>query len=165
MTTALFVGRFQPFHLGHMQAVKEILRENDKVVIAIGSSQEAGTEKNPFSFKERKRMVEEALWAEDIQEFRIIGVQDFMDDEKWASAIMEQARFDKVYTRNPWTARCFTKKGIEVRKHKVYNRGSFRSTEIRRRISKGEEWERLVSKKVAEIIKGNKGKLAANHMK
>jgi nicotinamide-nucleotide adenylyltransferase len=152
---ALFVGRFQPFHLGHMQAIKEILGNNERVVIAIGSSQESGTGKNPFSFEERKEMVEEAMKAEGIRNFRIMGVQDFMDDEKWASAILGQASFDRVYTRNPWTARCFTKKGIEVRKHKVYEKG-LRSTEIRRRMSAGLEWKELVPKKVAEFIGSKK---------
>ena len=149
---ALFVGRFQPFHLGHLQAVKEILGKNEKVVIAVGSSQESRTEKNPYSFEERKGMIAEALRADGVKGFRIIGVKDFMDDERWASSITGQAEFDRVYTRNPWTERCFRKKGITVRKHGVYVKG-IRSTEIRRRISNGLEWESLVPVKVAELIK------------
>lgn len=46
--TALFVGRFQPFHLGHLKVIKDILKKNDFIVIAIGSSDEKNTDKNPF---------------------------------------------------------------------------------------------------------------------
>lgn len=35
----LFVGRFQPFHLGHLEAIKDTLGEVDELVIVIGSAQ------------------------------------------------------------------------------------------------------------------------------
>jgi len=31
----LMMGRFQPFHLGHLDLVRQILKECDEVVIAI----------------------------------------------------------------------------------------------------------------------------------
>ena len=40
MSRALFIGRFQPFHNAHLADIKKILKENDEVLIAIGSSQE-----------------------------------------------------------------------------------------------------------------------------
>ena len=46
----LYIGRFQPFHKGHLNVVEEALNHCDKLIIAIGSAQEFGTEKNPFSF-------------------------------------------------------------------------------------------------------------------
>jgi len=33
----LFVGRFQPFHKGHLRAVKDILGKVDELVIVVGS--------------------------------------------------------------------------------------------------------------------------------
>ena len=35
----LYVGRFQPFHLGHLGAVKSILEDVEELVIVIGSAQ------------------------------------------------------------------------------------------------------------------------------
>jgi len=43
MTTALIIGRFQPFHLGHLLLIKEAAKEADIIVIGIGSSQESRT--------------------------------------------------------------------------------------------------------------------------
>ncbi|MEM1589096.1 MAG: adenylyltransferase/cytidyltransferase family protein, partial [Candidatus Bathyarchaeia archaeon] len=45
----LFVGRFQPFHKGHLQAVKEILDEVDELVIVVGSAQYSHRIDNPFT--------------------------------------------------------------------------------------------------------------------
>ena len=61
MKTALFVTRAQPFHIGHLKVIKWILKKYDKIVIVIGSSQESKTEKNPFTFEQRKRMIENTL--------------------------------------------------------------------------------------------------------
>lgn len=36
MTRGLFVGRFQPFHLGHLHVIKELLEKVDELIIAIG---------------------------------------------------------------------------------------------------------------------------------
>jgi len=59
MTTGLFIGRFQPFHLGHLSDIKDALKEVDELVIAIGSSQHSGTKENPFSTEERIKMIED----------------------------------------------------------------------------------------------------------
>ena len=51
--TALFIGRFQPFHSGHVDAIKQISEK--EIIIGIGSSQYSGTDDNPYSFEERKK--------------------------------------------------------------------------------------------------------------
>ncbi|MEM2947357.1 MAG: adenylyltransferase/cytidyltransferase family protein, partial [Candidatus Bathyarchaeia archaeon] len=34
----LFVGRFQPFHKGHLSVIEDILKEVDELVIVVGSA-------------------------------------------------------------------------------------------------------------------------------
>ena len=58
---ALFLGRFQPFHLGHMNVMKDIHERYDSVVIAICSAQISHTKRDPFTYKERHDMVESTL--------------------------------------------------------------------------------------------------------
>jgi len=49
----LYIGRFQPFHNGHLQAVKSILREVDELVIMVASAQLSHSETNSFTAGER----------------------------------------------------------------------------------------------------------------
>ena len=53
----LLVGRFQMLHLGHEQMIRASLRLCDETLLLIGSSQEEGTAKNPFSFEQRAAML------------------------------------------------------------------------------------------------------------
>ena len=53
----LYVGRFQPIHIGHESIIRKMLDECDTVIIAIGSAQESGTERNPFTFEQRADLI------------------------------------------------------------------------------------------------------------
>ena len=57
----LYVGRFQPFHLGHLCAIKATLKEVDEIVIVIGSAQYSHKPNNPFTAGERLVMIRQAL--------------------------------------------------------------------------------------------------------
>ena len=92
--TGLFCGRFQPVHWGHIEVVKQALTQCDFLIIAIGSAQEAGTKRNPFSFELRKTLLLNALG-----EFRhrvvIIGVNDreeLKDDSGWGEYLLRQVK-------------------------------------------------------------------------
>ena len=58
----LYVGRFQPFHLGHLDAIKYALKQADELVIVIGSAQYSHNANNPFTAGERLIMVRQALF-------------------------------------------------------------------------------------------------------
>ena len=53
----LFVGRFNPFHKGHLKAVQDILEQEDEIIIAIGSTQQSHTVSDPFTAGERVLMI------------------------------------------------------------------------------------------------------------
>ena len=57
----LIIGRFQPFHNGHMEVLRKIFAECDHVIIGIGSAQYSHTDKDPFTAGERYHMIAEAL--------------------------------------------------------------------------------------------------------
>lgn len=50
-------GRFQSLHKGHEKVIEEGLKICEKLLILIGSSQESGTERNPFSAGLRAEML------------------------------------------------------------------------------------------------------------
>ena len=53
----LLIGRFQPFHLGHLDAVLFGLSRTENLFVGIGSSNKSNERKNPFSAEERTEMI------------------------------------------------------------------------------------------------------------
>ncbi len=117
MLKALFVGRFQPFHLGHLDAIKQI--SEDKIIIGIGSSQYSETDENPYSFEERKDMIVDALQKENIN-YKIIAIPDIHDEINWVEHVKKTVgNFDVVYTGNDWVKKLFKEKNILVKDIKI----------------------------------------------
>jgi bifunctional NMN adenylyltransferase/nudix hydrolase len=54
---AVFIGRFQPFHNAHKSIVDMALEKAERVLILVGSSEEARSSKNPFTFEERSEVI------------------------------------------------------------------------------------------------------------
>ena len=153
----LFVGRFQPFHLGHLEAIKWILEKSEKVTIVIGSSQESFTLRNPFAFEERKELIKNSLEDEGIEQerYEIAAISDVFDCERWVKSILDKAKFDVVYTRSQWVKECFDLFEIPVRNHPMFGRYSAR--DIRKRMEDDVGWENLVPRAVSQSIKGIRG--------
>ncbi|RJS79268.1 nicotinamide-nucleotide adenylyltransferase, partial [Candidatus Bathyarchaeota archaeon] len=85
----LFVGRFQPFHLGHSAAIKYALKNVDELVIVIGSAQYSHRKENPFTAGERLVMVRKALeeMKVDCSKVWIVPVPDVHLHMMWVSAV------------------------------------------------------------------------------
>ena len=75
MITALFIGRFQPFHNAHLIDIKNAITEVDKLIILIGSSQYKHAPENPFTVEERVLMVQVALHSENIKNCSIFSLE------------------------------------------------------------------------------------------
>jgi nicotinamide mononucleotide adenylyltransferase len=69
--TAQMLGRWQPFHDGHLALFKEILKKTGQVVIMVRSMPQ--TENNPFQFEEIKKRIEEKL-KDYIGKFEVMKV-------------------------------------------------------------------------------------------
>ena len=70
---ALFVGRFQPFHLGHLEVLLRIVKEHEPLIV-IGSAEISHTLRDPFTAGERFMMIEAAMREADIEKYTIIPV-------------------------------------------------------------------------------------------
>lgn len=149
----LFVGRFQPFHLGHLKAIKWILERCEQVTIVIGSSQESFTERNPFTFEEREEMIKRSLEEEGVEEekYEIIGIPDVFNCERWVKSILNKAKFDVVLTRSLWVKQCFDLFEILVKEHPMF--GHYSARKIRRMMKEDKDWENLVPNGSGKTIK------------
>lgn len=54
---AIYIGRFQPFHLGHLHVLEQCKNLATNTLVLIGSSFRPRTLKNPFTFDERAEMI------------------------------------------------------------------------------------------------------------
>lgn len=154
--TALFIGRFQPIHYGHLEAIKQIANQKDieKLIIGIGSSQESFTAYNPFTAKEREEMLNASLTI-DIP-YEIKHIPDFADNDEWTKELLAKYfQGDIVYSGNPLVIRLLTEAGLEVKNPPHIDNPS--ATEIRRLIIEGKDWEKYVPEKAQEVIKKIQG--------
>ena len=69
--TAQMLGRWQPFHDGHLALFKEILKKTGQVIIMIRSMPQTGN--NPFQFEDIKNRIEQKL-KDYIGKFEVIRV-------------------------------------------------------------------------------------------
>lgn len=150
---ALFIGRFQPFHKGHLQILQNASKEYEKIIIGMGSSQYNNTEQNPFTAEERKLMIQKSLEKIGIKNFEIVLIPDIHDLPKWASYVSSIVPdFDVVLTNSPLTKSLFLEMGYIVKETTMYDRNKYSGKEIRRRMINDEQWENLVPESVSNII-------------
>jgi nicotinamide-nucleotide adenylyltransferase len=151
----LYVGRFQPFHLGHLDAIREILKDVDELVIAIGSAQYSHNITNPFTAGERLVMTRKALeeCGVDLSRVWIVPVPDVHLHMMWVAALEGYTpRFEIVYSNEPLTRRLFIEAGYKVKSIRLVDRKVYSSTVIRQKMLTGKGWEKSVPKSVATFI-------------
>ncbi|MCE7736739.1 MAG: nicotinamide-nucleotide adenylyltransferase [Candidatus Heimdallarchaeota archaeon] len=130
----LVIGRFQPPHLGHLSVIKEVLKQQDEVIIVVAAAQLSHTKKNPLTAGERVTLIRLMLESENIDptKFWIIPAQDIMDNPLWVHHIKRLVpKFDIFYSNNPFTKMLFEEAGFEVKITGIINRGKYEGTKIR----------------------------------
>ena len=152
---ALTMGRFQPFHLGHLDLVKQILSECDEVIIAITSSQFNYLEKDPFTAGERIEMIHHSLKDDgiDMSKCFIIPIENQFNIATWGAYLKSiLPKFDKVYSGNNYVHMLLADEGIDVITPKFLDRAKYNATSIRKMITQDNDWQSLVPNAVSEII-------------
>lgn len=156
MSRGLFIGRFQPFHLGHIAAIKFALTNVDELIIVIGSSQASYDQQNPFTAGERLSMIKDSLNADtliDCKKTLIVPVPDTNVHSTWTHTVdMLVPKYDVVFTNNAFTGYLFIQRNIPVTEPKLLNRNDLSGTEIRRRMLKNIKWTNLVTEQTQIII-------------
>ena len=155
MKTGLYIGRFQPFHLGHLEAVKHILQQVDELIIVVGSAQNSHTMENPFTAGERTTMLRIALKDAKIEPSRymVTPLPDAEFHMVWVAHLLSQTpAFQAAFTNEPLTARLLKEAGVHVERIPYYQRESYTSTEVRRRMLNSENWESLLPQAVADYL-------------
>lgn len=87
---AVVIGRFQPFHNGHLALVKEALRVAPKVIVVIGSAFAARSPRNPWTYDERAAMLSEALSADEAPRVRCLPMRDYFYEPRWRKVLVDK---------------------------------------------------------------------------
>ncbi|MTH95009.1 NUDIX domain-containing protein [Roseibium sp. RKSG952] len=91
-TVGVFIGRFQPFHIGHDFVIREALRKVDNLVILIGSANRARSQVNPFTYEEREDFIRRE-YRKDVSENKLLiaPLHDHAQDSKWCAEAEKSA--------------------------------------------------------------------------
>lgn len=158
---AVLIGRFQPFHLGHLNLVKQILLECKDLYLVIGSSQENYTPHNPFTTAERIRMIRCSLMDAriDMNRILLIHIADDRNNARWLSNFRSYVpKFDIVYTGNLFIQALLENEKIKLKQANFCLKDQYNGTRIRNMIiEENPDWENLVPTPVKEIISEIKG--------
>jgi nicotinamide-nucleotide adenylyltransferase len=163
MQSALFLGRFQPFHKGHLSVIKKILKTNERVIIAIGSAEQNYLPQNPFTAAERFQMIEESLKEAKIpcDKYCIIPVRNIFNYALWVNHVNTYVPpYTRVYTGSKLIRACYEGKYFRQTEKVPYAPEIIRlkrilpisATKIRTAILKNKPWKHLVPKAVVQKI-------------
>ena len=149
----LLVGRFQPFHLGHLDAVLFGLSRTENLFIGVGSSNKFNEKKNPFSAEERKEMIISSIESSMLGRVKIFEIPDVDNHGKWTFEIDQIVpKYDVVFTNDEFTKTLFKKRQINVIPVVLKEREKFSGTNIRQLIIDDKNWQDLVPQGTRKVL-------------
>lgn len=93
----VFIGRFQPFHLGHQKVVERAFELSRNVLIIVGSAGKARSVRNPFTFEERKEMIN-SIFPKAI--VKPMGDRSY-NDTQWVRGVQDIVKEVGLQVANP----------------------------------------------------------------
>lgn len=91
----LYIGRFQPLHIGHTHIISKMLDECEVVIVAVGSAQESGTKRNPFDFAKRSQWIIETFGTRNNHILHVVPVSDREhpnNDASWGDYLLDKVK-------------------------------------------------------------------------
>ncbi len=152
----LFVGRFQPFHRGHLGLVRQVLDRTPRarLLLVIGSAEQSYTWENPFTAGERFEMIDRALAEARLDRVDVVPVADISRHALWVRYLEGLLPpFDRVYSHNPLTVHLFERAGYATESPGWIDRPHLEGARIRERLARGEEVRPLVPPAVAGFLR------------
>lgn len=168
----LICGRFQTFHKGHESLVESGLKLCDRVLILVGSSQESGTERNPYNVVTRTNMIREIY--DDSKSVLIYGLADMSNEDdirpEWGRYLLDKV--DKIiykapeimiYGNDESRSKWFSQEDIRDTSELIVNRGKIdiSATKVRKAMAldNRKEWMSMVNPKLHKMYDQLRGEL------
>jgi nicotinamide-nucleotide adenylyltransferase len=151
----VLIGRYQPFHLGHLAVVREIrgARPDDALILGVGSAQASYSWTNPFTAGERVELIETALDEAAIRGVTVVPIVDIDRHALWVAHVESLLpKFERVYTNNPLTRALFERAGYAVTSPVLVDRERFEGVRVRAALAEDRGWKELVPPAVARLL-------------
>lgn len=89
----VFIGRFQPFHVGHKAVIDAALKQAQHVIILIGSANLPRSTRNSFTVAERTQMIKGAYTETEAKRIFCVGLDDALyNDNRWLKLVQEAVK-------------------------------------------------------------------------
>ena len=150
----LMIGRYQPFHLGHLSLAEQILSECEELVVAIGSPEANFSFNDPFTAGERITMVHETLKNRGLRMSNcyVLPVPNSNNNYTWFENIRSIIpKVKTVYSGNQFV-QLLLPKDVKIKSPTFVRYKMFNGTRIRNLIVRNGNWQNLVPKPVALFI-------------
>lgn len=137
--TAVFLWRFQPFHIGHMSIVDKIFQNDfERLLLIIGSADKFGTDENPWNVQEREGIIRASIPLELQEKIDIALLADVLDDDVWCENLKALLPPEvTLFTGNEWVRSICERHEIQTDWIESYDI-DISGTKIREMIKKGE---------------------------
>lgn len=158
-TSGLFIGRFQPFHRGHLQTLNYCADRVDVLWVGIGSANKSFETNNPFTFEERRMMIERSLEPVTLAKIKVVGIPDIDNDAKWMKNLdVIVPKYDLFFSNDKYMTDLFQGEGRKVAKVPFFERNRLSGTNVRKMIA--------LEKRLDHVLpEGTKQVLAFIHLK
>lgn len=94
----VFIGRFQPFHVGHYHIVEKALEHSETLIMVIGSAGAPRNTRNILTAEERVEVIKKGLTEEQKSRVKFAFVPDYLyNDDQWIASI-QQAVFSTIHS-------------------------------------------------------------------
>ncbi len=159
---ALYLGRFNPPHKGHIKVIDYISQfpEVDEIIVAIGSGEKAYSLDNPFTGGERVEMMKILISTHfDYSKFYVMAIPDANRYTIWAAHVIDLVpSFDIVFTNNPLVQTLFRKlTSKRVESIPFFNREEYSGKKIRKKILENEDWKKFIPEPLVPLIEKYEG--------
>ena len=159
----LLIGRFQPFHLGHLDALQFALSKVDKLWVGLGSSNLPPQKDNPFSAEQRQEMILSSIDDAMKEKISIYFIPDLDNHMKWIEKIDTIVpKFDIIFSNDELTNHLYSKRNTQVMTIPFLKRDKLSGTRIRDLIISDQNWNDLVPEGTKHFLEKINAK---NHLK
>ena len=147
------IGRFQPFHLGHLEAIKFALGKVEHLHVGIGSSNKSHEERNPFTADERKKMILSSIDVGLEKRLSIHYIPDVNDHSKWTDLVDEIIpEYDVVFSNDDFTHELYGKRGKSIIPVELKSRSDLSGTNIRNLILTDQNWKEFLPSGTVDVL-------------